>query len=59
MAAAATSEGALSASDEQLLRLFMSVCCHKWENLVPLSGELLEQGASLPQLLGCIRHVCV
>ena len=59
MAAAATSADALSASDEQLLRLFMSICCHKWENLVPLGSELLKQGALLPQLLGCIRHVCV
>ncbi len=49
----------LSEKDEQLLRLFLSICCHKWQDLNMYSQQSLDRGASQAELLGCVRHICV
>lgn len=49
----------LSEKDEQLLRLFLSICCHKWQDLLPYSKQSLDCGATMAELLGCVRHICV
>jgi len=49
----------LSEKDEQLLRLFLSICCHKWQDLHVYSQQSLDRGATKAELLGCVRHICV
>ena len=51
--------GCLSNKDESLVRLFLSICCHKWDDVVSLGQRSLDNGASNKELLGCVRHICV